>query len=80
MMSPNRVGQMLKHLKLTTIRWIFALLMLTICLILGGGALYLEHKITLIDNTWVLFQTDRSEKARQESEPAGSHRLRRHDP
>lgn len=58
---------MLKHIKLTTIRWIFALLLLLACTIIGLGTLSLKRHITLIDTTWHQFQTDRSEKARLES-------------
>lgn len=57
---------MFKHIKLTTIRWLFAVLMLTISLILGIGTLFLDRNISLIDTTWDQFQNDRSEKARLE--------------
>lgn len=58
---------MFKHIKLTTIRWLFAVLMLAISIILGIGTVFLDRNITLIDTTWDLFQTDRSEKARLEN-------------
>jgi len=58
---------MLKHIKLITIRRLFASLMLLTCIILGFGTMFLERNISIIDDTWELFQTDRSEKSRLES-------------
>lgn len=58
---------MFKDIKLTTIRKLFISSLVLSCAMLGIGAVVLEKNITLIDNTWELYQTDRSEKFRLES-------------
>ena len=58
---------MFKHIKLTTIRKLLAGSLVLCCTMLGMGALIIEKNISLIDDTWKLYQTDRSEKSRLES-------------
>ncbi|MEY8216452.1 MAG: hypothetical protein RPR97_18450 [Colwellia sp.] len=58
---------MLKHIKLTTIRKLFASSLILFCFILGIGAVVFKRNISLIDDTWEQYQTDRSEKSRLES-------------
>jgi diguanylate cyclase (GGDEF)-like protein/PAS domain S-box-containing protein len=57
---------MFKHIKLTTIKKILASSLIVSCSMLGIGALVMEKNISLIDNTWKLYQTDRSDKSRLE--------------
>lgn len=58
---------MFTHIKLTTIRKLFASSLMLCCVMLAIGAVVLEKNIDLIDETWELYQTDRSEKSRLES-------------
>jgi diguanylate cyclase (GGDEF)-like protein/PAS domain S-box-containing protein len=57
---------MFKHIKLTTIRKLLAGSLVLSCSMLGISALVIEKNIALIDNTWQLYQTDRSDKSRLE--------------
>ena len=58
---------MFKNIKLKTVSWFFAILLAAICGIMAVTNLFLERNIALIDTTWQLYQTDRSDKARLES-------------
>ena len=57
---------MFKHIKLTTIRRLLVISLLLSCTMLGIGAFIIAKNITLIDDTWQLYQTDRSDKSRLE--------------
>ena len=57
---------MFKHIKLTSISWLLALLLAVICGSLAVTQLFLSRNIEVIDTTWHIYQTDLSEKARLE--------------
>ncbi len=57
---------MLSNLKLASYSWIFALIMLSISAVIITSSYFIEKNIIVIDDTWQLYQTDLSEKARLE--------------
>ena len=57
---------MFTHIKLTTIRKLLASSLVISCAMLGTGAFVIDKNISLIDHTWTLYQTDRSDKSRLE--------------
>jgi len=57
---------MLNNLKLTTFTWILAILMAFTTAVIVVAASLVEKNIVVISDTWELYQTDLSEKARLE--------------
>lgn len=57
---------MFTHLKLATFTWILAILMVLTTAVITVSAFLVEKNIVVIDDTWQLYQTDLSEKARLE--------------
>ncbi|MBQ0731394.1 MAG: diguanylate cyclase [Oleispira antarctica] len=57
---------MFKHIKLTTIRKILVISLVLSCAMLIIGAFVIQKNVSLIDDTWKLYQTDRSDKSRLE--------------
>ncbi len=58
---------MFKDIKLTTINKLIASAVILSCLVLTVGTLVIQKNILLIDDTWKLYQSDRSDKSRLES-------------
>lgn len=58
---------MFEHVKLATINKLIASTIILACTVLGIGTLVIQKNISLIDTTWKLYQTDRSDKSRLES-------------
>lgn len=58
---------MFKDIKLTTINKLIASAVIFSCLVLTVGTLVIQKNILLIDDTWKLYQSDRSDKSRLES-------------
>lgn len=58
---------MFDKLKLTTISWIIGLFLVITTLVILTSATIVQNKIKVIDTTWEIYQTDRSEKARLET-------------
>lgn len=57
---------MFKHIKLITIRRLLVISWILSCAIMGIGAFIVSKNISLIDDTWRLYQADRSDKSRLE--------------
>lgn len=57
---------MFTHLKLATFTWVLAILMALTTAVITVSAFLVEKNIVVIDDTWQLYQTDLSEKARLE--------------
>lgn len=57
---------MFTHLKLATFTWILAILMALTTAVITVSTFLVEKNIVVIDDTWQLYQTDLSEKARLE--------------
>ncbi len=58
---------MFSNLKLATFTWVLALLTVFITAVIIASSYFVERNIVVIDDTWQLYQTDLSEKARLES-------------
>lgn len=56
----------MKNLKLSTVGWAFIGLMIITGTTIIGGAFLIDRNISVIKNSWDVFQTDRSEKSRLE--------------
>ena len=57
---------MFTHLKLATFTWILASLLTLTAAVISVSAFLIEKNIDIINDTWELYQTDQSEKARYE--------------
>ena len=57
----------MKNLRLTSVSYVFLALMTLTGIALLSGAFFIDRNITVIKDTWTVYQTDLSEKARLES-------------